>query len=160
MPSIDLQLSVLIVEDEEHKVRPISAFLRELGLENIFTAGSLSSAIAALDDHEIDLAIVDMSIPTYDFAEDWAGGGRPLGFGGADILRFIDSEMPHARSVVLTQYEELPSSNGVSQDLATKENELRSELGTHFLGLIHYDGQHGKWRETLVDKLTGAFGKQ
>lgn len=147
---------VLVIEDDEPKQRSIVGFLRELLPSDIAieTAESLTSAIAILSSKEVIFAVVDMSIPTFDFIKDRRGGGQPQGFGGTDILRFIDSETCITKSVVLTQYEEfiLPI-DGKRRDTQGLESILRSELDTRFQGVIHYTGQHGVWRQILRDVL-------
>lgn len=145
-------LTVLVVEDDEPKQRSIVGFLAEIlpaGI-NIKTAESLASAVAVLTDDQILLAVVDMSLPTYDLVKDRRGGGQPQGFGGADILRFIDSETTNTMSIVVTQYEEFVlSRDGPRSDPRGLESVLRSELDNRFLGVIHYTGQHGQWRQAL-----------
>ncbi|NHL00500.1 hypothetical protein G7087_19150 [Rubrivivax benzoatilyticus] len=147
---------VLVIEDDEPKQRSIVGYLREVLAEDveIKTAESLSSAIAVLSDGNVTFAVVDMSIPTFDFVKDRRGGGQPQGFGGADILRFIDSETVCTKSVVITQYEEfvLPR-DGERRDPRGLEAVLRSELDDRFLGVIHYSGQHGAWRQSLCSAL-------
>lgn len=144
---------VLVVEDDEPKQRSVVTFLQERFPADldVVCAASLSSAIRVLSTRSVLLAIVDMSIPTFDFAIDRAGGGQPQGFGGTDILRFIESETVATRSVVLTQYEEFPmGQDGVRRDIARLERELKAELSERFLGVIHYAGQQGDWRDQLA----------
>lgn len=147
---------ILVVEDDEPKQRSIVAFLTEvLPIEiEVKTAESLTSAVSVLSSEPVDFAIVDMSIPTFDLVKDRRGGGQPQGFGGADILRFIDSETTNTKSVVITQYEEfqLPQ-DGQRRDPRGLEEVLKSELDTRFLGVIHYSGQHGAWRQALREVL-------
>jgi CheY-like chemotaxis protein len=143
---------VLVVEDDEPKQRAVAAYLREVlpSEVEIRTAESLTSAIAELSKMEIAFAVVDMSIPTFDLVKDRRGGGQPQGFGGADILRFIDSETSSTMSVVITQYEEFVLKRGGQRtDRQGLEALLRSELDERFLGIIHYTGQHGEWRQAL-----------
>lgn len=147
---------ILVVEDDEPKQRSIIGLLREVLPDNVgvLTAESLASAVSILSGSEIAFAIIDMSIPTFDFVKDRRGGGQPQGFGGADILRFIDSETSTTNSVVLTQYEEFVwPQDGQRRDTRGLEEALRSELDERFFGVIHYDGQHGEWRKALRDVL-------
>jgi CheY-like chemotaxis protein len=148
--------SILVIEDDEPKQRSIVGFLRDVVADDIdvSTAESLASAIAVLSSQKVTFAIVDMSIPTFDFVKDRRGGGQPQGFGGADILRFIDSETTGTKSVVLTQYEEfvLPR-DSKRRDPRGLEAVLRDELDERFLGVIHYTGQHGAWRQSLREVL-------
>jgi DNA-binding NarL/FixJ family response regulator len=150
---------VLLIEDDEPKQRSIIAFLDETLPSDVevVTAESLTSAVQILSATDVTFAIVDMSIPTFDFVKDRRGGGQPQGFGGADILRFIDSETTVTKSVVVTQYEEfiLPRDGG-RRDPRGLEEILRSELDHRFLGVIHYSGQHGAWRQELRDALGNA----
>ncbi|WP_222944707.1 response regulator [Cupriavidus campinensis] len=151
--------NVLVVEDDEPKQRTIVRFLRDVLPQDVViqTAESLASAVSVLSDIDVTFAIIDMSIPTFDFVKDRRGGGQPQGFGGADILRFIDSETTSTKSVVLTQYEEfvLPR-DGRRRDPRGLEEMLRSELDSRFLGVVHYTGQHGAWQQALREILSTA----
>lgn len=147
---------ILVVEDDEPKQRSIVGHLKDvLGSRvEVKIAESLTSAIAVLSGDTVGLAIVDMSLPTFDFVKDRRGGGKPQGFGGADILRFIDSETTKTMSVVITQYEEFVfPRDGLRRDPRGLETALRCELDERFIGVIHYTGQHGEWRQTLREVL-------
>jgi ActR/RegA family two-component response regulator len=142
---------VLIVEDDEPKLHAIEQFIKEefpnFGME---IAKSLTSAIDRIMSVEIQFAIVDMSIPTYDFAVDRTGGGRPQGFGGEDILKFIDSEFPTIKSVVLTQYTSFGEADKAREKtIVDLERSLTAELSSSFLGVIYYESQHGEWRQKI-----------
>lgn len=148
---------ILVVEDDEPKQRSIVGMLIEHLQDRIEiqVTESLSGAIEVLTERRVLFAIVDMSLPTYDFVKDRRGGGTPQGYGGADILRFIDSETDGTRTIVLTQYEEFVfSKDGERRDAGGLEAMLRAELDDRFLGVVHYDGQHGAWRRTLLKVLT------
>ncbi|MCG9516830.1 hypothetical protein MCL26_17170 [Acinetobacter pittii] len=147
---------VLVIEDDKPKQNSILSFLKGILNENIEIrcVESLSSAISELSSHSILLAVVDMSIPTFDIAKDRRGGGKPQGFGGADVLRFIDSETINTYSVVITQYEEftLPQTDK-KHDPRGLEEILSQELDERFLGVIHYTGQYGPWQSSLTKVL-------
>lgn len=147
---------VLIIEDDKPKQNSIFLFLRSILTPDIqiISVESLSSAINELSNRIIVLAVVDMSIPTFDIAKDRLGGGKPQGFGGADVLRFIDSETKDTYSVVLTQYEEfkLPQMSEKHDPRGLQEI-LEQELDERFMGVIHYNGQYGPWQTALVEVL-------
>jgi len=147
---------VLVIEDDKPKQNSILSFLKGVLSEDIevVCVESLSSAIAELSTKRVLLAVVDMSIPTFDIAKDRLGGGKPQGFGGADVLRFIDSETDETYSVVLTQYEEfkLPETNKKHDPRGFQEI-LSQELDERFLGVIHYTGQYGPWQTALAKVL-------
>lgn len=147
---------ILVVEDDEPKQRSIVGMLMEHIHDHfeIAVTESLSGAIEVLTESEVVFAIVDMSLPTYDFDKDKRGGGTPQGYGGADILRFIDSETEGTRTLVLTQYEEfVMSKDGQRRDTRSLEAMLKAELDSRFLGVFHYDGQRGAWRKALLQAL-------
>lgn len=148
--------TLLVVEDDEPKQRSIVGFLDEIVRSDvtIVSAESLTSAVSVLSSKDVVFVVVDMSIPTFDLVKDRRGGGQPQGFGGADILRFIQSETETTKSVVLTQYEEFVLRRGEKRkDPRGLEEALRSELDERFLGVIHYAGQHGAWRQSLKEIL-------
>lgn len=150
-------LRILIVEDDEPKLDAVRRFLSDK-YPNValFVAQSLTSGVESLSDNLIDLAIIDMSIPTYDFSRDRAGGGRPEGFGGEDIARFLESESPTTRYVILTQYEEFSAEYTGTRSLADVRKHLQQTLSENFLGVIHYSGQLGDWRmamEEVIDRV-------
>ena len=62
---------VLIIEDDEPKLRAVKNYLQELIPEVALKhANSLTGAIQILSLNEVTIAIVDMSLPTYDAAKD------------------------------------------------------------------------------------------
>ena len=154
--------TVLVVEDDGPKMQAVEQFFaEEFPTLSVITAQSLTSAIAQLAERHVDFAVVDMSIPTYDFAADRAGGGLPQGYGGEDILLFIHSEELSTHSVVLTQYAEFrDKGTRDAKSLRQLEASLRESLDERFLGVIYYSGQHGEWRmhmkETILNFLKSS----
>jgi CheY-like chemotaxis protein len=145
---------ILIIEDDEPKLQVIKSFLEETILDGVFEiATSVSSAIKILSSCEVDLAIVDISLPTYDVAKDRTGG-QPQGYGGVNILRFIEDMTPSTYSIILTQYEEFPSEHyNKNKSLSELAEELQQKFGSQLLAVIHYAGQLGDWRNDLFKAL-------
>lgn len=147
------EFKVLIVEDDEPKLSAIRGFFKE-NYEgcSIVEARSLTSAIGALDFGSFDLAVVDMSLPTYDINEATMGGGAPQGFGGEDVIRFVAATCPGMKMLVVTQYDAFPSGEGGGvRTLDEIGSSLRDEVGSDFMGVIYYSGQHGDWRVDLSE---------
>lgn len=157
MPINDLV--VLVVEDDEPKLRSIRQFFSEhFPLFSIVEARSLIGAVEVVSTQKVDFSVIDMSLPTYESAKD-PSGGPPQGFGGEDILRFAADEQPNMRAVVLTQYEEFPDAvRGGLRSLLDLQSDLKGAIGDGFLGLLYYSGQHGEWRtqlRTIVEAFLG-----
>jgi CheY-like chemotaxis protein len=154
-----LPKTILIVEDDEPKLNAITSMLDELSTEfNVITASSVASAVALIADYPIAFAILDMSLPAFDILSDAAGGGQPQGFGGRDVLRFLEDCWPKARAVILTQYEEFKSLElGASrQDFRSMAVELEEEFELMLLDVIYYSGQRGAWRERLAEIINSG----
>lgn len=145
------EFKVLIVEDDEPKLSAIRGFFEE-NYEwcSIVEARSLTSAIGALDCGAFNLAVVDMSLPTYDINEATMGGGAPQGFGGEDVIRFVSATCPGMKMLVVTQYDAFPGGEGGGvRTLDEIGGSLRGEVGPDFMGMVYYSGQHGDWRVDL-----------
>lgn len=159
MMPIHSNIKILLVEDDAPKKRAIEQLLIEnLPLAQIVCVGSLTSAISAIEENDFKLAVIDMSIPTYEFAVDKEGGGQPEGFGGAEILRFIESESAHTISIIVTQYQEFPDkSAGTTKRIEELIEELKSEFPSNLFGVFFYSGQRGTWREEVKHALNKIY---
>lgn len=144
---------VLVVEDDEFKVKAIYDYLQtEWSGLSVTVARSFNGAIGEIEGERFDLAVVDMSLPTYELAKDRHGGGVPQGFAGEDVLRFIEAESPGTLMVVVTQLSEF-SDGSVTRSLEELTASLREELGDNYLGIVSYSGRHGSWRDALNSLL-------
>ncbi len=155
MTPITNSITLLIVEDDSPKRKAIEQLVAEF-LPNceVVSVRSLSTAIDAIENNKFDIAIVDMSLPTYDFALDKEGGGQPEGFGGSEILRFIESESPNTGCIIVTQYQEFADKTaGTSKRIEELIDELNSEFQDILYGVFHYSGQRGIWRDEIKHTL-------
>lgn len=147
-------LSILLVEDDDHKLRAIHGFVTgKFPDATVHIARSLTSAVSIVARQPVDVAIIDMSLPTFDFAVDKSGGGDPQGFGGTEILRFIEAEAPDIRAMVLTQHNEFSARDGSTKSLIDLKTELHDEFGDWFIGLSFYSGQSGTWRQDVENMI-------
>jgi CheY-like chemotaxis protein len=155
MTPITNKLHLLLVEDDSPKRKAIEQLVMEqVPNSSMVSVHSLSTAINAIENNAFDIAIVDMSLPTYDFALDKEGGGQPEGFGGSEILRFIESESPGTGCIIITQYQEFSDkSAGTSKRIEELVEELTVEFKQILFGVFHYSGQRGSWREELKRAL-------
>ncbi len=145
---------ILVVEDDDHKLKSVFGLIRESFPETeIVVARSLTSAVQTCEKEKIDFAIVDMSLPTYDFSIDKAGGGKPQSLGGTEVLRFMEAIELSAPAVVLTQHGEFPNNRGSKVTFQTLAADLSEEFGSWLLGTIFYSGQTGAWRRELTDLI-------
>lgn len=144
---------LLVVEDDDSKLRALVDFLSETcGREvvEIHEAKSHSSATRSVEEGGFDLAILDMSLPSFDLAKDTQGGGPPLGFGGRELLRLLEAEAPCTKAIVVTQYPAFSETeHGERASFSELKQQLKEEFGDQFLGMVYYEGKQGTWRNEL-----------
>lgn len=141
---------ILLVEDDIPKRKAISSYLNEknAGL-SIDIAESLSTAIKKIGCEKYWIAIIDMSIPTYDILKDKEGGGQPQNFGGSEVLRFLESESPETHPIVITQYKEFSGPGMKFKSLDDLRNDLLEEFSGFLYDVIYYSGSNGDWKNDL-----------
>ncbi|TPW26490.1 response regulator [Martelella alba] len=144
---------ILLVEDEAPKREHIERLLRDLRCSvEIVTARSVNSALDALESAEPDLMLLDMSLPTFD-AGDRENGGRPQGFGGAEILRFMQMAGISCPVVILTGYEGFAREGGTTVDLDQLRQEWVHEFEGTLSSVLHYNSTYDEWKITLTATL-------
>lgn len=150
--SITTSKKVLVIDDDAPKLNAIKEFLKsDLGIEYPDVAKSLTSAIRAIANNKYDLCIIDMSLPTDDFEED-KSGGDPQAKGGIDILRFIQSESPTTKAIIISQYDEFPDGSG-SVTLEDLTENLMRKFKRNLLAVLFYASQKSEWRNGLISVI-------
>ncbi|NBB16589.1 response regulator [Caulobacter sp. SLTY] len=141
-------MKILVVEDEDPKRANILA-----ALSNQFPsfqpkiARSVSSAIKFLREEVPELILLDMSLPTFDIGPQ-ESGGRPQGFGGIEVLRYIDRFELDVPVIVVTAYEAFAKA-GQQIDLNGLANQLSDAHPVNFRGIVYYNSVFEAWREEL-----------
>lgn len=152
-------MRILVVEDDEEKRRQITEFLN-LIVKNVelVEARSLQSGLRALGRPDLQLVVLDMTMPTYDITSE-EDGGRPQAYAGRDLLRHMRRRGIGTPAVVLTQFDRF----GEGPDLLTLEqldSELKAEHGAAYCGAIHYSVTFEGWKtslsEVVLRRLQGA----
>lgn len=144
---------ILLVEDEGHKREHITRLVTETLCDStIKSVKSVKSALDFIDDTVPDLILLDMSLPTYEIA-DRERGGRPQGYGGKEILRYLVMEEQKIPTVVITGYDAFPDSGG-AVGLETLKEELFSEFPEILQAVLRYDSTFPEWRDELTQILT------
>jgi len=147
----------LLVEDESPKLAHIRRFMREsFSYVSIIDALSVSSAIEAIDDHEFDFLLLDMSLPTFDVGQGETGG-RPQGFGGIEILRYIEMSGLNLQTIVLTGYEAFPDETGEIIDLETLRRRLVDEFPGTVKDVFHFSSSLEGWRKSLREAVSAIL---
>jgi CheY-like chemotaxis protein len=146
-------MAILLIEDDDSKREQIHAFLSSInGSWSIETAKSVKSGIGKLRHATYSLLILDMSLPTFDVSAD-EGGGRPQGFGGIEVMRFMDANELRLPTLVVTGYEAF-SRDGRTIDLGVLGGELSKEFPDCYRGIVYFNTMLGAWKQELRDLIS------
>lgn len=141
-------MKVLVVEDEAPKLRNVVELAEELDPSaEIEEARSVTSAIKILKQRSFDLIFLDMSLPTFDIGNG-ESGGRPQGFGGQEVLRYMSRFSLSTPVIVVTAFEAF-ADKGSAIDLKSLEKTLTQEHPTTFRGIVFYNTMFSAWRDDL-----------
>ncbi len=149
-------MKLLLVEDDDPKRRNILAALEKIlpGV-SIVEARSVNAAIYRLRNSSFDLALLDISLPSFDVGPG-EPGGRPQGFGGIEVLRSMDRYTLEVPVIVITAYEAFPSA-GKQIDLNTLSADLLKAHPRIFRGLIFYNSVFTTWSDALRKIILKEF---
>jgi len=149
-------MHILLVEDEAPKRENIRSVIdQRFPDRTLHEARSVGSAIKALRSQRFDLVLLDMSLPTFDIKVG-ESGGRPQGFGGVEVLRYMDRLSVIAPVIVVTAYPAF-SQGDREIDLSALSKSLASDHPDAFKGVVFYNSMFSTWREQLHDAIEGAL---
>lgn len=147
-------MKILIVEDEFDKREKIINFLksdlRQDSVE-IIEAESLRSGLRALiTSPDIDIVLLDMSMPGYDATTDEPGGGDPESYAGKELMSQMRLRSIKVPVVVITQYKKFKKENISLEELT---QEFEEQFPDFFWGTIHFSSAIEGWKKSLSDYL-------
>lgn len=147
-------MKILIVEDELDKREKIINFLKsDLGQDcvEIIEAESLRSGLRALiQNSDIDIVLLDMSMPGYDVTTDEPGGGNPESYAGKELMSQMRLRNIKIPVIVITQYKKFKKENISLEELT---QEFEEQFSDFFWGTIHFSSAVEGWKKSLSDHL-------
>ncbi|MCC5084769.1 hypothetical protein [Xanthomonas campestris] len=152
-------MKILLVEDDDVKGGEIMSFLNEEYCGVIVTwKKSFHGALRELVNFfELDLMILDMSLPNHDAAAGDLSGTEH--FAGRDLLKqmkFRDIRLP---TIVVTMFDSFGEGvNAVSFDELGET--MADEFPENFAGLVYYSLAQVGWRASLGGLIDGVIGDQ
>ncbi len=118
----------------------------------------MNAALYRLRNDTYDLALLDISLPSFDVGPG-EPGGRPQGFGGIEVLRSMDRYTLDVPVIVITAYEAFPSA-GKQINLDTLNAELLKAHPRIFRGLVFYNSVFSTWSDNLRKLILGELQKK
>lgn len=151
-------MHILLVEDEAPKRENVRGVLQSMDLlQFVSEAHSVGSAIKQLRQQSFDLVILDMSLPTFDIAPG-ESGGRPQGFGGVEVLRYMDRFKATVPTIVVTAYPAF-SQGDKEIDLTSLSETLKRDHPSTFTHLVFYNSMFSTWKEELITHIQEALSE-
>lgn len=151
------EIDILLVEDEAPKRQHIERFIDQLFRSaTVRIARSVNGAYDAIEARMPDLLLLDMSLPTFDIG-DRETGGRPQGFGGIEILRYMAAIDIICPTIVITGYDAFPRQGDQPVGLADLRGELEAEFPQLLRGVLHYNSTVDEWKIAL-NRIFGELG--
>jgi CheY-like chemotaxis protein len=144
--------TLLIVEDDEIKRTQLAAFVHDVVPEiQVILERSLQSGLRRVRQSPPDVVLLDMSLPNYDQGPE-ESGGLAHALGGLEFLRQLDRFDMYLPIIVVTQFETFGKAPN-SLNLDQLDQQLRTEYGENYKGLVKYDTTVLGWRERLQSLL-------
>ena len=151
-------MHIALAEDEDSKREKIRAFVSKTFVSAEISETRSVRATTRLfrtSARTIDLLLLDMSLPTFDIA---AGepGGRPQGFGGIEVVRYLKKDGISVPIIVITQHPAIARDEELI-DLDRIGEMVRMEAPLDYKGLIYYNTLTGQWRDQLEALIRVVF---
>ncbi|MFT5297676.1 MAG: CheY-like chemotaxis protein [Colwellia sp.] len=143
-------MKILLVEDDEYKIDLIVPFIKSMILDVDLTfAASVKSAKKELDnDNEIHVVLLDMTLPTFDMTAG-SSGGRPQGFGGLEVLRYMEMVEDSRPVIIVTQFQSFDTDEG-TKDISYLNDLLEKEGFENFKGIVPFSSSTESWKDELI----------
>lgn len=146
----------LLVEDDQFKEAALLEFLEtDFADIKVHVRRSFTSAKEFIKSEDLDFIFLDMSLPTFDISVN-ESGGRPNGFGGWDLMRYLDAKKIKSNVIVVTQFETFEL-NDQNLTIDTLKVIFIKKFGTIFKGIVKYDSTSNQWKPELRKLIDNAI---
>jgi CheY-like chemotaxis protein len=153
-------MKILLIEDDVEKLKTLQQFLRgEFAEAQVTVARSFASGLRAAiaGEDEIDVILLDMSMPNYDVSFSEPSGGTPEHFAGRDLLTQMRLRSIAIPTIVVTMFDSFGEKpNTIS--LGQLADQLRSEYAPPFRELVYYDSRREGWKKQLKESIVRVIG--
>lgn len=144
-------MKFLLIEDDEDKSKKISEFINEnFRPQTLITARSMNTGLRLLIKHanELDIVLLDMSMPNFDVSPDEPTGGTPENFAGEEILAQMQLRAIFAPTIVISMFDSFGEKSSVIslEQLASK---LEIKYSPNFRGYVYYSASQEGWQQSL-----------
>jgi len=143
-------MNILIIEDDKIKLERLVSFFKS---ETVSIKESYHSGLRELiQKNDIDLLILDMSLPLWEGTEQGSGENNEQ-FGGTNILRELKRRKRNIPVILVTMFDVFADGSLTFQQLNAQLSELYSPF---YKGGVFYNASEDKWKydlENLVNQV-------
>lgn len=152
-------MNVLIIEDDDDKLRSLEKFLsKEFPEARVEQAKSLGGGLRALiaGRDTLDIVLLDMSMPTYDISPHEPSGGTPEIFAGRELLAQMRLRAIGVPAIVVTMFDSFGEVHQKPISLDQLVSELRDHYSPPFKGYVYYSSAQQGWQNPLKQLINEA----
>jgi DNA-binding NarL/FixJ family response regulator len=141
-------MAILIVEDDQNKLQQLRSFLSDTHPHlEVVEKQSYQAGLHEVLEGTFQLAILDMSMPTYDI-KPGESGGRPRIFGGRELLQQMHRRGIHTPVIIFTQFETFREA-GTTVTVDELSHRLKADHPDIYVGTVYYSAALDSWKSSL-----------
>ena len=141
-------MTILIVEDDQNKLQQLRSFLANTHpLLKVVEKQSYQAGLHEVLQGTFQLAILDMSMPTYDIRPG-ESGGRPRIFGGRELLQQMHRREIHTPVIIFTQFETFREAD-TTITVDELSHRLKADHPEIYIGTVYYNAALDSWKNSL-----------
>lgn len=148
-------MEMLYVEDEQNKARHVIQVLKEnIPTINILLKNSYNAALNEIGRENLDLILLDMSLPLYDVSEarEYVEDNDFETFAGIDLLEELVRIDSKKNVIIITAFDVLGEDDN-RINLAQLDKKMKKEYPDNYRGIIYYNSSSLEWCHKLIELI-------
>lgn len=148
--------SVLIVEDEAHKIKDLTDRIStKFPLSMVTSVSSVRNAVLKVIENDYDLIVLDMALPTFEKTGAGKGAGNSQVIGGMEIIRALKASRKSPSIIIVTQYPDIIL-DGTKIKLSRVSKVINEKYNQQVVSSILYSYKNKQW-ESAFENALGNF---
>ncbi|MDY3997668.1 MAG: hypothetical protein SOY73_00905 [Blautia sp.] len=148
-------MEILYVEDEQNKARQVVQVIKEnIPSVNILLRNSYNAALMEIGRENLDLILLDMSLPLYDVSEamEYEEDNDFETFAGIDLLEELVRIDSKKKVIIITAFDVLGEDDN-RINLMQLDEKMKKEYCDNYRGIIYYSSSSLEWCHKLVELI-------
>lgn len=148
-------MEILYVEDEQNKARQVIQVIKEnIPSVNILLRNSYNAALMEIGRENLDLILLDMSLPLYDVSEAmvYEEDNDFETFAGIDLLEELVRIDSKKKVIIITAFDVLGEDDN-RINLMQLDEKMKKEYCDNYRGIIYYSSSSLEWCHKLVELI-------